>query len=259
MNEKNMQLELNVNETEEAEIDLLDLAGYILQHWLPVVIVTVVGAVLGFLITSFLITPQYEATSSIYVVSATANAAFDLSDLNFGTSLTNDYKKLVMSRTMLENVIADTGEDLTAKELSDKLTVGNETGTRILEFTITDPDPERATRLANSFSEQAIRFLPEVMGVRDNIPTEVDSAILPVRPSNIKRLRNTVIGAFVGFVLTAAALVVLYLLNDTFNSSEDIEKYLGIVPMAMVPENGQKHRGDGYYYYTNRGKRGEST
>jgi hypothetical protein len=41
-------------------------------------------------------------------------------------------------------------------------------------------------RLANSFSEQAIIFSPEVMGVKDNVPTEVDDAILPIQPSNIR-------------------------------------------------------------------------
>jgi capsular polysaccharide biosynthesis protein len=256
MNEKSLQLELN--EVEETEIDLLDLAKYIFQHWIPVVLVTVLGAVIAFLITSFAITPQYEAKSSIYVVSATANSAFDLSDLNFGTSLTNDYKKLVTSRTMFENVIADTGEDLTVKQLTNMLTVGNETGTRILEFTITSPDPDQAMRLANSFAGQAIIFLPEVMGVKDNVPTEVDDAILPTQPSNIRYLRNTAIGAVLGFMLIAVILVIRYMLNDTFNSAEDVEKYLGITPLAAVPENGQKHRGGSYYYYTKKGKRGKS-
>ena len=251
MNENNLLPELHNGNAgnDEVEIDLFDLAGYLLQHWIPLVATALVGAIIALLITSFLITPLYVAKSSIYVVSATANSAFDLSDLNFGSSLTNDYKKLVTSRTLLENVIDDTGEQLTPRQLSNKLTIGNDSGTRILEFSISDPDPDRAMRLANSFAEQAIEFLPEVMGVKDNTPTLVDDAILPDRPSNIKRMRNTVLGAMLGFLAAAAVLVVLYILNDTFNSSEDIEKYLGIMPMAMVPENGQKHRGDGYYYY----------
>jgi len=259
MNETNLTPEVhNSASSEEVEIDLFDLAGYLLQHWIPLVAATLVGTVLAFLITAFLVTPLYEAKSSIYVVSATANSALDLTDLNFGTSLTNDYKKLVMSRTMLENVIDDTGENMTVRELTNKLTVGNDTGTRILDFTISDPDPDRAMRLANSFADQAIRFLPEVMGVKDNTPTLVDNAILPTSPSNIKYVRNTILGAMLGFIAAAAVLVMLYILNDTFNSSEDVEKYLGIIPMAMVPENGQKHRGDSYYYY-GKGKGGKAS
>lgn len=244
---------LNRTEDEEQEIDILDLARYVLQNWIPVVAATLVGAILGFIITAFIITPVYEAKSSIYVVSATANSAIDLTDLNIGTSLTNDYKHLVSSRTLLENVIADTGYDLTPNQLSKMLTIGNDSGTRILEFTVSSKDPVQAMNLANSLANQSIIFLPDVMGVKDNIPTIIDPAIMPEEPSNIKVLRNSVIGALIGFVLVVGVFAVMYFMNDSFDSSEDVEKYLGIVPMAVVPENGQKHRGNGYYYTNAKG------
>jgi len=257
MNEKQVNVNEITAENGEVEIDLPDLVKYILQHWITLVIFAVAGLVAAFLITALVITPQYQAQSSIYVVSATANSAFDLSDLNFGSSLTNDYKELVTSRTMLENVIADTGEDLTVRQLRSMLSVGNETGTRILKFTLTSSDPVQAMRLANSFKDQAIIFLPEVMGVKDNVPTEVDDAILPTTPSNIRYTRNMAIGLLIGLVIIVAIHVVRYMMNDAINSAEDLERYLGVMPMAVVPENGQKHRGGGgYYYYTNQGKRG---
>jgi len=233
----------------EMEIDLLDLLQSWRKYLVQTILVVILGGAIGFLVTMFLITPVYEATSSMYVVSASANSAFDLSDLNFGTSLTNDYAQLVKSRTMMERVLADTNEPLTVKQLENMVDVYNQTGTRILVFTVSSTDPEQATAVANSFVEQAIRFLPEVMGVKDNIPTAVDLAILPEQASNIKYVRNTLIGALAGFAIVAAVVVISYLVNDTFNSADDIEKYLGVVPMAVVPENGQKHRGNGYYYY----------
>ncbi len=74
-----------------------------MQIYLPaldtVVLVTVLGAVERFLITSFALRASMSKTIN-YVVSATANSAFDLSDLNYGTSLTNDSK----SRDQPDNV-----------------------------------------------------------------------------------------------------------------------------------------------------------
>jgi len=246
--------QVNRADSAEVEIDLIDLFGHLKQHILVIAILAVAGAVLGFLITRFAIRPQYQATSSIYVVSATANSALDLTDLNLGTNLTKDYVQLVKSRTMLENVIADAGDDLTVARLRSMLTVANESGTRILSFTVTSPDPEQAMRLANAFNRQAILFLPEVMGLRDNAPTTIDLAILPTTPSNIRTTRNAAIGLLVGLVIGIAIFTVQYMMNDTFNSAEDVEKYLNIVPLAMVPENGQRHKTGGYYYYTNAGK-----
>ncbi len=230
----------------EVEIDLLDLFKYLLRHILPILGAAILGAAVNFALTRYVITPVYEATSSIYVVSATANSALDLTELNIGTSLTSDYKKLVTSRTMLERVISDSGYRLTAEELKSMLTISNDAGTRILEFTITSPDPEEATVLANSMAEQACIFLPAVMGVKDNVPATVDPAVFPSEPSNIQILRNTLLGALAGILLASAVVAAVYILNDSFNSPEEVERYLGIVPMAVVPENGQKHSG-GYY------------
>ena len=251
MDENKQVIQASREKDSEVEIDLLDLLGDLKQHILIIALVAVVGGLLALLITKFVITPQYQATSSIYVVSASAGSALDLSDLNFGTSLTNDYKILVTSRTMFERVLEATGDNMTASKLKSMLSVGNVSGTRILTFTITSPDPEQATRLANAFAEEAIDFLPEVMGIRDSVPTEVDSAIVPVNPSNIRYLRNIAIGILAGLVVIVAIYVVRYMLNDTFNSATDLEKYIGIAPIAVVPENGQKYKGSGYYYYTN--------
>ncbi len=251
--------QIQKNESSEVEIDLFELLGEIKNNIIYVIIAAVVFAVGAFIYTRFLIKPVYTARSSIYVVSASANSALDLSDLNFGTSLTKDYAKLVTSRTMLENVLDETGDALSPSQLRGMVSIGNDTGTRILEFSVTSRDPVQAMRLANSFSKQALIFLPDVMGIKDNPPTIIDPAILPTSPSNIATRRNVVIGFILGVVRAAAVIIIRYLRKDTFATPDDIEKYLGIVPLAVVPENGMKHRGSGYYYYyTNaHGKGGE--
>lgn len=250
---------INQTEEREIEIDLVDLFNHLKQHVLLIIVLAVVGALAAILITRFAVTPMYNATSSIYVVSASANSALDLTDLNLGSSLTNDYKKLVLSRTMLENVLRDTGEELSVTQLRRMTSVSNDTGTRILEFKVSSPDKTQAMRLANSFVRQSILFLPEVMGLKDNIPTVIDLAIEPQAPSNQSYTRNTAIGLLVGVVIAVGILTVQYMLKDTFDSADDLEKYLSVVPMAIVPENGQKHRGGShyyYYYYTNADKSG---
>lgn len=249
---------LNPTENTEIEIDLVDLFAHLKQHVALIIVLALIGTIASILITRFAVTPKYEAVASIYVVSASANSALDLTDLNMGTSLTNDYKKLVLSRTMLENVLRDTGEELSVAGLEKMVSIGNESGTRILEFKVTSPDRTQAMRLANSFVRQSILFLPEVMGVKDNAPTVIDLAIEPQAPSNQNYTRNTAIGLLVGVLIAVVILVVQYMLKDTFDAADDLEKYLGVVPMAIVPENGQKHRGgSGYYYYTNTGKKGK--
>lgn len=220
-----MEDKLDVKKTEEVEIDLIDLGRYFFSKWVPVVALALAGAVLGFVITAFVLTPVYEAKSSVYVVSAAPDTVFNLSDINIGTSLANDYKHLVSSRTLMERVIAETGYDLTPDELSRMLKINNEAGTRILEFTVRAENPEQAMKLANSFAGQSVIYLPEILGVRDVIPRIIDSAVLPDEPENIKTFRNTIIGALAGFAVSAVVLTVMYFISDT--SSEKAENKIG--------------------------------
>jgi capsular polysaccharide biosynthesis protein len=47
--------------------------------------------------------------------------------------------------------------------------------------------------------------------------------------------RNTVSGALVGAVLAMAVVVVIYLMNDTIMTQEDVEKKLGLTMLGTLP------------------------
>ena len=48
-------------------------------------------------------------------------------------------------------------------------------------------------------------------------------------------MKNTVMGAMVGFLLAAAVVAVSYLLNDTVVHPDDVEKKLGLHMLASLP------------------------
>ena len=52
----------------------------------------------------------------------------------------------------------------------------------------------------------------------------------------------TFIGGMLGVLLICFIVIVRYLLDDTIKSSEDVEKYLGLSTLALIPiaENGEK-------------------
>ena len=86
---------------DEVEIDLVDLAYHLLDKWRYLLVSFLVGAVLFGAYSYFLITPTYESTAKLYVVSASDDSVVNLSDLNLGTSLTADYEQLMLSYPVL--------------------------------------------------------------------------------------------------------------------------------------------------------------
>ena len=75
---------LNRAGNEEVEIDLVDLFAHFKQHIILIVVLAVAAALAAILITRFAITPKYDASSSIYVVSASANSALKRSSEKLG-------------------------------------------------------------------------------------------------------------------------------------------------------------------------------
>ena len=43
------------------------------------------------------------------------------------------------------------------------------------------------------------------------------------------------VGALIGMILAVGVILVRYLLDDSIHSAEDIEKYLGLNTLAMIP------------------------
>ena len=48
--------------------------------------------------------------------------------------------------------------------------------------------------------------------------------------------KNCALGLLAGIVLAMAVITVLYLMDDTIKTEEDIEKYLGVSVLAKVPD-----------------------
>lgn len=219
---------------EEDTIDLVELFYVLWGHVWQILLCLVLGAAVAFGYTRFLVTPLYKAASSIYIVSASNNSVVNLTDLQIGAQLTSDYRELLYSRPLLEDVIENLDLETTTKKLSDMIEVTNTSGTRILKITVTSPDPVEAADIANELVKQACIYLPQIMETDE--PNLVERAIPPTVKSSPSYAKNIVLGGLLGVVLCCGVLVVQYLLDDTLKTPDDISRYFGVQPLATIPE-----------------------
>lgn len=189
-------------------------------HVWQILLCLVLGAAVAFGYTRFLVTPLYKAASSIYIVSASNNSVVNLTDLQIGAQLTADYRELMYSRPLLEDVIENLDLETTTKKLSDMIEVTNTSGTRILKITVTSPDPVEAADIANELVKQACIYLPQIMETDE--PNLVERAIPPTVKSSPSYAKNIVLGGLLGVVLCCGVLVVQYLLDDTLKTPDDV-------------------------------------
>ena len=221
--------------TDEIEINLGEIFALLLHKiWIIILAAVVCGAV-GFLYSYFLITPQYQSTTKVYILNKQNSTSVTYSDVQLSTTLSKDYEQLVTSRYVIEGVIKQLNLDETYESLVGKVTATNTDDTRIIAITVTDPDPEQAQKVANAVRDLAAQHITQVMDIE--AVNVVDSANLPSSPVSPSIPKWTLIGAAIGIIVAIAVVVIQHLLDDSIKSSEDIEKYLGISTLALIPMN----------------------
>lgn len=219
---------------DDAEIDLLDLVRFYLSKSLYIIVCFVVGAVVAGCITKFAISPTYQSTSKLYIISSSQGSVVDLTALNIGTELSSDYQELLKLRPVYEDVIDKLKLDYTVDEVAGMVAIESITDTRVLKITVTSTDPQEAMDIANEMAKEAVVFLPKIMEC--DKPNIAENAILPTQKSGPSLKKNTAIGALACTVLCLGVLTVLYLMDDTLRGAEDLEKEFGVMPLAVIPE-----------------------
>ena len=216
----------------EIEIDLKDLFFELMNNWMMIGISTILVALIMFCISKFIIVPEYQSTSELYVLSKTTSIT-SLADIQMGTNLTNDYIVVVKGRPVLEQVISNLGLDETYGSLKNKVALNNPSNSRILDITVTDVDPKRAKLIADEIAKVGSAFIAEKM-VQDP-PTIIQYGYVNNNPVSPNIMTNTVLGAAVGAFLAMAIIVITYLMNDTIMSVDDIERKLGLNVLGTLP------------------------
>lgn len=223
---------MGTNSNEEMEIDLVDLF-YLLRARLWIIILS--GALLAAaagLISNFLITPIYTSTTKLYILTK-SNAIPSLQDIQLGTQLTQDYMILVKSRPVVDKVIENLNLDMSYGAMTNIVTVSNPSNTRILEIEAEYPDAAMAKRIVDEFALVSVDRIAKIMDTEQ--PTIVEEGFASPYPSSPNVIKNAVIGGLIGAVLAAGIVIVLHLMDDTIKTSEDIDKYLGISTLGLIP------------------------
>lgn len=229
MNQKDMN--------DEMEIDLLDLAYMLLDHWHHLLLCLLAGAVILNAYAFFGIEPTYQSTSKLYVVSTSDDSVVNLNDLNLGTSLTSDYEELMLSYPVLNRVIEKLNLDMDYETLRTMYTLNNPADTRVLQITATTTDPQLSMDLAETMAVEAASYLPDTMSTK--APNIAQHAKLPEHKAAPSYFKYTLMGALLGLILCAGVLIVRYLMDDTIHTAEEMEKYFDLVPLTTIPESDQ--------------------
>lgn len=231
-----MKREYN-EENEEIEIDLKEIFFELKKRWWMILASAIIGAGSVGAYSALVLTPQYSSEAKLYVLSKETTLA-SLADLQIGSQLTQDYKVMITSRPVLQDVISHLHLDMDYKALKNRIKIDNPTNTRILSISINDPDPQMAKAIVDDVASTASEYIGEIM---EMIPPKlIEDGEVAAEKTSPKNTRNALIGGLIGFLLVCGGVALRVILNDTVKTEEDIEKYLDLPVLAVVPSKVEK-------------------
>lgn len=225
---------MNNQEVNAIEIDVLFLLKTIWRKKFLILLTAVLTAGLAFVYSSFLVTPQYDSTTRIYVVSQNVEAGAGLTnqELQAGTYLAKDYREIILSQDVLTQVATE----LNLKEsLIEKISVSIPVDTRIVSISVRDADPNEAARIANSLRTFAVQKVVEVTKVSD--VTTLEEAVPAEEPTTPNTKRNILLGLLAGGILATGLVLVMEVLDDRVKRPQDIEEVMGLTLLGIVPDS----------------------
>ncbi|HEM3177740.1 TPA: capsular biosynthesis protein CpsC [Streptococcus suis] len=220
-------------ETNSIEIDVLALLRTIWRKKFLILLTALLTTGVAYAYSAFLVTPQYDATTRLYVVNQTTEGGASLTnqDLQAGSFLVKDYKEIILSQDVLQNVTTTLG---VSDDIKEKITVDIPVDTRILSISVRDSNPEQAATIANVLREEAAKKIIDVTKVSD--VTTLEEAAPAEEPSTPQTKRNMAVGFIAGAFLATALVLVLEVLDDRVKRPQDIEDTLGLTLLGIVPQ-----------------------
>lgn len=225
-------------EDEGVEIDLKQVFLAFKKKWWLLLLSLIVGGGIAGGYSKLFIDPTYTSTSMVYVLSKETTIS-SLADFEIGTQLTQDYKVLIKSRTVMENVIKNLGLDMGYASLKRMITIDNPKDTRILSISVESENPYMSKSIVDEVAKSSAIYISEIMEM--DPPKIVESgevAGYSTRP-NVKN--NAVLGGLLALFLVSGILAAVTLMDDSIKTEEDVEQCLGLPILAVLPACPEDH------------------
>ncbi|MBD3107622.1 polysaccharide biosynthesis tyrosine autokinase [Bacillus sp. AGMB 02131] len=217
------------------EVSIQEIFHILKKRSLLILSLTAITMIIVGIISYFVITPTYEATSQILVnQSGNENNLYDSNEVETNVQLIKTYRIMIKSSTVLEKVKDELNLDYSIDDLNNIITVSSEDDTQIMSITVEDKSIKSAVRIANKTAEVFQKEIADIMNINNvTIITEakVKGHETPVKPN---RVLNLAIAMVVGLTVGVGLAFLLAFLDHTLKTEKDIETRLNLPVIGVI-------------------------
>jgi capsular polysaccharide biosynthesis protein len=216
------------------ELDLRTVWNLIRKNIVLIAILTFAGGLGSFFISTYLISPQYEASVTLAVNTRDEAATIIASDqINAARQLVNTYAVILTNDTLLDEIIHLLRLDYTISTLNRRISAEAVNQTQVMKMTMRDRNPNVAKAVLDIIMSRAEDLL--ITTVKAGSVEIVSPPRINFDPVSPRIGLNTVIGAGIGLFVSLVFIFIRKALSNTFISEEDVARHLDLPVIGVIP------------------------
>ncbi|MBT2701008.1 capsular biosynthesis protein [Bacillus sp. ISL-40] len=219
----------------EETISLKELLETLKKRLLLIVSITLIAGIVSGVVSYFLLTPIYQASTQILVNQAkNEQGLYNYNEVQTNLQLINTYNVIIKSPAILDKVVDELDLNMTTAQLNEKITVGSEKDSQVVNVAVQDPSAKVAAQIANKTAEVFKSEISKIMNV-DNVSVlakaDITENSAPIKP---RPLLNVAIAMVVGLMAGVGLSFLLEYFNNTIKNEQDVEKILGLPILGVI-------------------------
>ncbi len=222
------------NKAGENSLDLVKLLLAVRHRIIYIIIAAVVFGAAAFGYTKLMMSPVYEAKSTIIISTRqdkSDNVTVD--QINSASMMANTYMQIVKSETVLNSVIRDLKLNMTTSQLSSLISYNMPDESMVLTISVKNGNVNTAKRILSKIISTTSGVLKDknMVGSFEQLDP-VNSTGQPVSP-NAKK--NAMMAALLAAVIYIAIIVAVQVLDNTYGSEDELKDDLGYSVLGVIP------------------------
>ncbi len=229
----------------EGKFNIVDIALALLKKWWIILISMVLIGGIFYGYTKYFVAPVYKTNASLYVSNTKPTGTTYTQDAS-EVSLNNLLTSQEMLKTCMEIFNTDrffkrvkdvSNLNYSESVLKSMVSMEQRNETNVLEVSVTAPSPETAYILIETFvtcATDEVEWIIEGGSIKT-----IDHATYNTTPTSKGATKRAIIGGIIGFILSAAVILLFAFTDSRIKCSSDLAQY-GHYILAEIPSAPQE-------------------
>lgn len=219
---------------EEQVISIGEILESLKKRWKMIVIITLSATLLSGVISFFVLKPQYEASTKVFIGKEEgAEQGYNQSDVLMYQKLMKTYSEAIKTKDLVGRAIDKVNTELKVNEVLEGLTVASVADTQILQIKFQGGDPEEARDIIEAVTNEFI-VTSKVLVANGNVRV-IEEVVTPEKPVSPNKKMNVAIAFLLGLMVSIGICFLLEFLDNTFKSKEQLERELDLPVLGTIP------------------------